>query len=154
MEDLWLYFLVYISSTLKFIFGPTLGVVYGFSVFVTGTLTMLGMMTSVYAFTYFGTWIRHKAQNFWQKENKKVFSKKSRRYVKIWKNYGIPGIAMLTPVLLMPIGGTIIANAFGGKRKDIIKWMWISCLFWSYLITWLVKFASHLLPFLDGVVDK
>ena len=47
----WLtYFLVYLSSTVKFIFGPVLGEVYGFSVFVTGTLSILGMMTTVYLF--------------------------------------------------------------------------------------------------------
>jgi len=146
LEEILHHFYVYLSSALKFIIGPTLGTYYGFNVFVTGTLTALGMMTSVYTFTYFGTRIRRASRKFWNAKNKKIFTKKNRRFVRIWLNYGVPGIAMLTPVLLMPIGGTIIVNAFGGKKQEIIKWMWISCVFWSYSITWVIKYASHLLP--------
>jgi hypothetical protein len=148
LEDLFKYFLIYISSSLKFIFGPLIGAANDYNVLLTGTLTMLGMMTSVYIFTYFGTWVRHWTQSFLDAKDKKVFTPKNRRYVKIWLQYGVPGLAFLTPILLTPIGGTVIANAFGGKKNDIIKYMWLSCIFWSYLISWMVKFAGHLLPFL------
>lgn len=146
MTTLWTYFLVYISSTVKFIFGPTIGVAAGFSVFMTGSLTALGMMTSVYTFTYFGDEIRAVTKRIFSKKKQKIFTRKNRRFVEIWRKYGIPGVAILTPILLTPIGGTVMANAFGGKKEDIFKYMWISCLFWSYVITWLVKFASSFIP--------
>lgn len=149
MDVLWKYFIVYISSSLKFIFGPTIGIAAGFNVFITGSLTVLGMMTSVYVFTYFGADIRRLSQRLSKKKKKKIFSKKSRRFVTIWGKYGVPGIALLTPILLTPIGGTIAVNAFGGKRGEIFKFMWISCIFWSYSITWAVKFASGYLSFLS-----
>lgn len=150
-ELLFEYFLVYSLSTLKVIFGMALGTTLGFSVFLTATLTILGMMTSVYVITFFGTWIRHVSQRIFKRKDQKLFTKKNRRNVRIWQQYGVPGIAILTPVLLMPIGGAVLANAFGGEKKEIFKWMWISCIGWTYPLTWVVKFASHLLPFFDSV---
>ncbi len=143
VEELLKYFLVYISSTVKFIFGPTIGIAYGFNVFITGSLTVLGMMTSVYVFSFFGNRIRELITRFLGDKKRKRFTKKNRKFVQIWKKYGVPGVALLTPILLTPIGGTILVNAVGAKREEIIKYMWMSCLFWSYTITWAVKFASE-----------
>ncbi len=142
IEELLKYFLVYISSTIKFIFGPTIGIAYGFNVFVTGSLTILGMMTSVYVFSFFGDQIRALISKVFGNKKKQVFTKKNRKFVQIWKKYGVPGVALLTPILLTPIGGTILVNAVGAKKEDIIKYMWMSCVLWSYTITWAVKFAS------------
>lgn len=149
LQEILKYFLVYISSSVKFVFGPLLGTSYGFHVLITGSLTILGMMTSVYVFTYFGDWIRIKSQKLFSSKDKKKFSKSSRRNVTVWLKYGVPGIAFLTPILLTPIGGTVLANAFGGKKEDILKYMWISCILWSYPISWALKYASYLLPFIN-----
>ena len=104
-------------------------------------------MTSVYVFTFFGDQIRTLISRIFKKKKKNIFSKNNRRFVVIWKKYGIMGIAFLTPIFLTPIGGTITANALGCKKEDIFKYMWISSLFWSYTITWLVKFAKDYLFF-------
>ncbi len=142
-EEFLKYFLVYISSTLKFIFGPTIGIAYGFNVFVTGTLTVLGMMSSVYVFSFFGDKIHALKARILGNKKKKLFTKRNRKFVRIWNKYGVFGIAVLTPILLTPIGGTILVNAVGAKKSEIFKYMWISCLFWSYTITWGLKFASE-----------
>ena len=131
-----------------------LGATYGFNIFVTATLTILGMMTSVYIVTFFGRWIRIVALKIKGNRKTKVFTKKNRRNVRIWQQYGIPGIAILTPVLLMPIGGAILANAFGGSRAEIFKWMWISCIGWTYLLTWLVKTLIDVIPLFQRVQEQ
>ncbi|RJE71764.1 hypothetical protein [Reichenbachiella sp. MSK19-1] len=143
------YLTVYLSSTIKVIFGCLLGTGYGHHFLITGVLTTLGMMTSVYIVTYFGTNIRHASQAVLRRKQRNIFSRKSRQYVRVWQKYGMPGIAFLTPLLLMPIGGAVIANAFGAKKKDIFKYMWISCTFWGFVLSALVKFAGHWIPFLD-----
>ena len=148
-EELLKYFLVYISSSIKFIFGPTIGIASGFNVFVTGTLTVMGMMTSVYVFSFFGDKIHALKLKIMGKKKRKLFTKKSRRFVNIWNKYGVAGIAVLTPIILTPIGGTILVNAVGAKKEDIFKYMWLSCIFWSYSITWAVKFGSDLIAFED-----
>jgi uncharacterized membrane protein len=141
------YLIIYTLSGLKIIFGPTLGMAYGFNVVETALISWLGMMTTVYILSYFGTEIRTLTVRVFgkKKQKKKVFTPRKRRFVKIWKTYGVMGIAFLTPVLLSPPGGTILANAFGGKREDIIRWMWIFGGFWSFTLTLLVKYASWFL---------
>ena len=37
----------------------------------------------------------------------------NRRKVTLWRKYGIIGVALFTPLFLTPIGGTLVANAFG-----------------------------------------
>lgn len=146
--------LVFAGSTFKIIFGMLLGTSFEFSVFWTATLTILGMMFAVSIVTLFGEQIRSLSQKLIRKKDRKLFTSKTRRYVKVWQKYGIPGIAFLTPIALMPIGGAVLANAFGGKKKDIFKWMWIACIFETYPLTWVVKFASDLIPFGDDVLDS
>ena len=147
MEELIKYLTVYSSSGIKFIFGPTFGAAFGYSVFLTGTLTLLGTMTSVYIVTFFGEDIKRLKDRLFKPKEQKTFTKRKRQFVRIWKKYGIIGIAFLTPILLTPIGGAILANALGSKKSDIFKYMWLSCFFWSYTITWVVKFAKDLLFF-------
>jgi len=154
MQHLIQYLLIFLGSTIKIVFGMVLGTAFGFNIFLTGTITILGMMTSVYIVTFFGTPIRSFTQKVLHRKKRKLFSSKTRRSVRIWQKYGVAGIAFLTPIILMPIGGAILANAFGGKKTEIFKWMWISCIFWTYPLTWIVKFASHLLPFGQDVLNS
>lgn len=140
------YLIVYALSGLKIILGPTLGLAYGFNILTTALLSLLGMMTTVYLLSYFGNEIRALTiRIFGTKKKKKVFTPKKRRFVRVWKKYGVMGIAFLTPILLSPPGGTLMANAFGGNKSEIIKWMWIFGAFWSLMLTLLVKYASWIL---------
>lgn len=140
------YLIVYALSAFKIIFGPTLGQAYGFSILETVLLSVAGMMTTVYLLSYFGPEIRSFFKRiFGSSKPKKKFTKKTRNFIRIWQRYGVPGVAFFTPILLSPPGGTILATAFGGKRKEIIKWMWIFGSVWSVILTLLVKYASHLL---------
>jgi len=66
---------------------------------------------------------------------KKIFTKRSRRFVKLWKRYGLIGIAFLTPVLISIPIGTVIANAFEENKKKIFLYMFFSIVFWSILFT-------------------
>ncbi len=140
MDEIWKYLSVFFLSSLKFIFGPTLGNSYGFPAVVTALLTAGGMMVPVYLLTYVGDRLRHFLERFRSKK-RKVFSKKSRRFVRIWKRYGIKGVAFLSPIILTPIGGALVANLFGGEKNLIIRWFWASALFWGFVITLVVKYA-------------
>lgn len=144
MTELLKYLTVYALAGFKFIFGPTIGLSYGYSVLVTACLTLAGMMSTVYLFCFFGPQIRQFTIRLFGSKRKRVFTKRNRRFVKIWSRYGVKGIAFLTPILLSPPIGTILANAFGGHRKEIIKWMWIFGAFFSFLITYILKNASDL----------
>ncbi|WP_421873125.1 hypothetical protein [Marinoscillum sp.] len=145
------YLIVYALSAVKIIFGPTLGLAYDFSIAETTLLSLLGMMTTVYLFSYFGHEIKAFSDRIFRRKKRRIFTRKNRQFVKIWRRYGVPGVAFFTPILLSPPGGAILANAFGGKKTDIIKWMWIFGSFWSLVLTLMVKYASWLLKDL-GVI--
>ncbi len=137
------YFTVYFLSGLKFILGPTAGVANDLPLVSIILLTACGMMTTIYLFTFFGTEIRNFAFRF-RKKNR-VFSKRNRRFVKIWRKFGLEGVCLLTPLILTPPGGGLLANLLAPDKKKLIKWMWISALGWSTIISALVKYAYWLI---------
>ena len=53
--------------------------------------------------------------------------------MKVWKKYGIIGIAFLTPPLISPPFGAIIAVAFREPRPRIIAFLATGVVLWSAL---------------------
>jgi membrane protein DedA with SNARE-associated domain len=125
---------IYFLSMLKFIAGPTLGYAAGFSFLEILIVTICGMMTSVVLMTYLGEWIKNNIVSKYYKK-KKIFTKKNRKIVKIWSKYGAMGIAALTPILLTPIGGTVIMTSFNVPKNIIFRYMLISGLIWGIIFT-------------------
>ena len=133
---------VYFSCMLKFIFGPLGGYAAGFPLIVTILVTVAGMMTVVLLFTFFGNWIREKiTQRFFKK--RKTFSPSNRKFVTIWRRFGLIGVAALTPLLLTPIGGTILAVSSGSPKEKIILYMFISASVWSVIFTSALYFFGN-----------
>lgn len=128
---------IYFFTTLKFLSGPILGYAAGLNIFLTMLITATGMMTSVVIFTYFGSWLRRRLIRKFVKP-RRIFSKKSRRFVSIWKKWGAGGVAFFTPILLMPIGGTILLAAAGTPKGKILLYMLISAVCWSIVQTTLL----------------
>ncbi len=146
------YFSVYFLSGLKFVFGPALGVIaYDLPIPAVIILTTCGMMTTIYLFTFFGTEIKFLLKKFRKKE-KRIFSKRSRQFVKIWRKFGLKGVCFLTPLILTPPGGGLLVNVLGSKKSLIIKWMWISALFWSTVISFLVKYVEGIRGFIQSSI--
>jgi uncharacterized membrane protein len=139
--DFFKYLTVALASCIKFIGGPLVGLPLGLGWLETALFSAIGMMLTVLAITYFGDWFRR----IWQARfpgKRKLFSATTRRNVRLWRKYGIYGIAFLTPLLLTPIGGTILAVSFGEKKHRIIFWMTLSALLWGLILT-LVIFESR-----------
>ncbi|WP_238395731.1 hypothetical protein [Pontibacter pudoricolor] len=131
----------------KFFAGPLTGVAVGLTYFETVLLTIAGMMTTVIIFSVIG----RAFSKWWSKrqraQNKPMFSKKNRRIVAIWNKFGVVGVAFLTPILLTPIVGTVVAALFGAPRKQIFIHMLWSSIVWSALLNLMVfefgDFASR-----------
>ncbi len=132
------YLSVYLISMVKFFGGPVTGISLGLSYMETVLLTVAGMMTSVLIFSLIG-----KAASKWlsrrrKKQQKPIFCSKNRRIVRVWKRFGVSGVAFLTPILLTPIFGTIVAALLGAPRKLIYLHMLWSSIFWSFTLTFMV----------------
>src|SRR5690349_17231413 len=110
-------FPIYLLSTLKVVFGPALGYAAGLNIFTSMFVTFTGMMTSVTIITYFGSLLKHgRLKKWFERREEKAKNSKFRKY-------GLVGIALLTPLLLTPIGGTILSVAGGYPRNRIMVYM-------------------------------
>lgn len=131
---------VFLFSMLKFILGPTLGYAAGLHIITTVLVTIGGMMTTVIAFTYFGEWLRNIVLKRLYR-NQKKFTRRSRR-IAGWRKYGLTGIAFLTPLLLTPVGGTLLAVGATRSKERIIFAMLVSATGWSLLFSGVIYFLG------------
>ncbi|MBC6401540.1 MAG: hypothetical protein GDA37_11135 [Ekhidna sp.] len=139
------YFTVYILSGLKFILGPAFGAAYDLPLIAIILLTAFGMMTTIYSFTFFGYDIRRFASRF--RRNSKVFTGRNRKFVSIWRRYGLIGVCLLTPLLLSPPVGGLLTSLLETNKQKLIKWMWISALGWSVILSTMMKYAFWLIKY-------
>lgn len=133
---------VYFSTMLKFIFGPIGGFAAGLTLITTILVTVGGMMTVVLLFAFFGDFIRDKILNRFFPKRKK-FSERNRKFIGIWRKYGLLGVAALTPIFLTPIGGTLLAISVGTPRNKLILYMFISASIWSVILSIIVYFFGN-----------
>lgn len=126
-----------LASMLKFIAGPLGGYAAGLNLFTTILTTVAGTMTVVVAFAFFGDFLRHRVIHRFFPRRKK-FSGRNRRFVTVWKKYGLVGVAVLTPLLFTPIGGSLLAVSFGAPKDKLIIYMFMSASFWSVVLSLVV----------------
>lgn len=134
MEELiFKYGTVFFSSMFKFMMGSMMGAGMQLSIHEIALLTFLGTMSGVILFTYIGTPFKDIiTKNMKRKGKYRLFSKKNRRIVRIWQNFGMKGVAFLTPPFLTPVAGTIIAISFSVRKRKLWLHMAISTALWSY----------------------
>lgn len=137
------YLAVFFTSMFKFGLAPFVGVGAELSFLETSLFTVTGMMTSVLLFSFLGQKVKdYFFRNF--RPNRKLFTSKNRRIIKLWRKHGLKGVAFLTPVLFSPVVGTILASSFGESRKRIFFYMLGSSIFWALFLTFIIIKLSHL----------
>ncbi|MHA6259415.1 small multi-drug export protein [Sporosarcina sp. CAU 1771] len=71
----------------------------------------------------------------WREKRKKAKdqseSKRTERGKRIWNKYGMPGLALLGPILIGTHIAAFIALALGASKKNTTFWLTISILIWS-----------------------
>ncbi len=142
VEELVTFFSILLLTMLKFIAGPIGGYAAGYSLVKTITITIVGVMSSVTLFTYLGTYLRERVFSKFFKKSK-TFTKRNRKFVTIWKKYGVIGVAILTPILLTPIGGTLLLTSFRTPKTQIMFYMLVSAVFWAVLVSSIIFYAGN-----------
>jgi hypothetical protein len=125
------YILVILLSSVKFGLAPLLGQGFSMTNWEIIICMIVGMMLTVILLT---TLLGNLFYGFLKKvffKDRKTFSPKSRKIVRVWKQRGLIGVAFLTPILFSPIGGTLIAISFGEHKNKIILYMFLSACFWA-----------------------
>jgi uncharacterized membrane protein len=70
--------------------------------------------------------------------------KREKRAAAIWKKYGLPGLALISPITVGSHLGAIMAMSFGGTRRQITVWMTVSILVWTVAAGALAHFGVNL----------
>lgn len=73
---------------------------------------------------------------------KRIFTSRTRKVVRIWRKYGLMGLAALTPVLFSIPLGTFFMSRLEKNKKKIIFYMFISITVWSLIITTLFEYTQ------------
>ena len=62
-------------------------------------------------------------------------AKRRERVERVWKRYGIPGLALQAPLLTGPILATLLALTLGAPTRPLLLWMLASVVFWGVVLT-------------------
>lgn len=149
MELLLKYITVAFFAGFKFLVGIAIGWSVGLGFWETAFFTALGMMLTVLLFSFLGRYIKKNIFDYYFRPRKR-FSPRKRRIVRIWKRYGLLGVSFLTPIVLTPIGGTLVSVMFGEKWYRIFLYMLINAIVWSVGLTYFVYFLAESVGFHIG----
>jgi uncharacterized membrane protein len=128
------YFAVMAASSIKFVAGPLTGFGLGLSMLETIVCTWVGMMFTVTVMLTIGRFLVQQIARI-RVQKPKLFSGRVRYAVSIWQRFGIKGIAVMTPLLFTPIGGSLLALSFKVPTPRVLFFMAISGIFWSVIFT-------------------
>ncbi len=62
-------------------------------------------------------------------------AKRRKSVERVWKRYGIPGLALQAPLLTGPILATLLALTLGAPPRPLLLWMLASVVFWGVVLT-------------------
>lgn len=140
------YFLVFLLSALPLFeayFVIPAGVLGGLNPLVSLAIGLAGNILTVLLAIVFIDQIK----NWWarRKKHSEAPSKRSQRADRLFKKYGVPGLAILGPLFVGSHLTAILAVSLGGARKAVFVWVTASIVLWSILFTVLISFGIDLM---------
>jgi hypothetical protein len=145
--------IVFLSSTIKFLFSPFAGVPLGMNFLSTYVSAVSGATLSSLFFYFAAEFImkRTKIKKLKKEEaliksgklipKKKIFTRGNKLTVKLKNSLGKFGICFIAPSLLSIPLGTIIVAKFYGKDKDTFLWVFAGILSSGLITTSLAYFV-------------
>lgn len=134
--------LVLILSSTKFLTAPITALNIGFGYLQTLGLTMFGGIFGVVFFYFLSSGIMMlmaKLSSLFSADRtppkKRMFTWKNRMIVKVKRDYGLIGLAAITPTMLSIPVGTFLAARFFSDRRKVITYLIASVMVWSVLIS-------------------
>ncbi len=136
---------IFLLSAVKLLFAPGAGIASGLSLHQTALLTSSGGCCGVLFFYHCGYWLTERLKRYFHKKDvggmhpstkKKAFTKRNRLIVKVKYNFGMIGIAALTPAIIsIPIGSVVAARLYWENRW-MLPLLLISTVVWSVILTY------------------
>lgn len=129
------YFLVFLGAAIPWMeiaLVIPLGVVWGLSPFLVMVLAFVGNLLTVLAlifgFERFKIWHQKR-----QEAKGKTPSKKSERAKDIMNKYGLPGLALLGPILIGTHIAAFVGMTLGATKRNTTVWLTVSIALWTLI---------------------
>lgn len=114
--------------------GVPLAAGYGFSFWEIVLTTCIGGLLGVLFFLFLASSLQALIKTYFpRKKTPKKFSKRNRFIVRVKKNFGLAGIAFITPWFLSIPLGTIISLGIYKDKKKIFLFQGLSVVVWSVI---------------------
>ncbi|MFC0562509.1 small multi-drug export protein [Halalkalibacter alkalisediminis] len=146
-DTLWMYVLVFILAALPFFeaYGVIpLAIIAGLAPVPVIILGLIGNIVTVLFVIVFANKIKE-----WRQKRKsgeeKAPNKRTVRAQKLWKKYGLPGLAIIGPLFVGSHLTAFMCLTLGGAKKKTAYWMTASIVIWSVTFAVLVHFGIDLL---------
>lgn len=132
MGNLWEYIVVFLlAATPWFEIAAVipLGIVRGLQPIIVVILSFIGNLSTIILVVY----LFEKIKDFIVRKKGivKENTKRQERAKRIWNKYGLPGLAILGPVLIGTHIAAFIGMSLGATKRWTLLWMTISLVIWS-----------------------
>jgi len=142
MEKVLQVLLVVILSSTKFLSAPITALNIGFGFVQTLIITTLGGMLGVVFFYFLSSMIMRLLQKISpsspekaKAKRKKQFTWKNKMIVRVKRDFGLVGLAALTPTILSIPVGTFLAARYFDNTAKVLGYLCASVLVWSVIIS-------------------
>lgn len=109
-----------------------IGILRGLSPFLVIAIGFIGNMLTVLlvivAFQRLKKWMDNRNRKKGKKE-----SKRTGRGIRIWNKYGMPGLALLGPILIGTHIAAFVGLLFGASKMNTTIWLTISIALWTMI---------------------
>lgn len=133
MEEFLSALLVFGFSTVKFLSGIAASLGFQQGLLPSYVSTVGGGIIGVFIFAFFGELLNKFFTQLFPNRTTRVFTSWNRFIVRVRRTFGLPGIAMLTPILSIPVG-MFLAMSLTKNKWRISFFMFGSFLIWATLI--------------------
>lgn len=133
---------VFLLGATRFLWAPGTAIVAGFSFSKTIFVTSLGGIAGSSFFYFFGSVVIHGIENWRRRVRKrskrpqpKIFTRRSRRIIRLKRSFGLIGLVILTPCILSIPVGCIVAAKFYRHNKSTYPLLLLSSILWAVVLT-------------------
>ncbi len=109
--------------------GIITGVALGLSPILSGALSIASAVVGVTLVVVAGERLQGRIYR------SRRLAKRRERIERVWKRYGIPGVALQAPLLTGPLLATVLALGLGAPPRTLLYWMLASIVLWGGILT-------------------
>ena len=126
---IWKWFVLFLTASTKWAIAAG-WILNADSPIIAACVALAGGITGIFVYTFFGEKI-----SIWWKSKRKpkpfTFNKRKRILVKVKQDYGLAGIALLSPVIISIPVGCIISYSMSEDKFKIMRFQFVSLLIWT-----------------------